>query len=106
NITYDRNYTYVGVRGFQRPGDYNSRVLVLVDGHRLNDPIYDEAYVGTEFPIGIELIDRVELIRGPSSSLYGTNAFFAVINVVTKKGTAVKGLQVAGDVGSLQTGRG
>jgi iron complex outermembrane receptor protein len=105
NVTYDRNYTYVGVRGFQRPGDYNSRVLVLVDGHRINDPIYDMAYVGTEFPIDIELVDRVELIRGPSSSIYGTNAFFAVINVVTKKGDALKGLLLGGDGGSLQTGR-
>jgi outer membrane receptor for ferrienterochelin and colicins len=106
NVTYDRNYTYVGVRGFQRPGDYNSRVLVLVDGHRINDPIYNMAYLGTEFPIDVELIDRVELIRGPSSSIYGTNAFFAVINVVTKKGKAVRGLQLAGDGGSFQTGRG
>ena len=105
NVTYDRNYTYIGVRGFQRPGDYNSRVLVLVDGHRMNEPIYDMAYVGTEFPIDLELVDRVELIRGPSSSIYGTNAFFAVINVVTKKGEALKGLLLAGDGGSLQTGR-
>jgi len=106
NITYDRNYTYVGVRGFQRPGDYNSRVLVLVDGHRINDPIYNMAYVGTEFPVDVELIDRVELIRGPSSSIYGTNAFFAVINVVTKKGSAARGLEAAGEGGTLHTWRG
>lgn len=106
NVTYDRNYTYVGVRGFQRPGDYNSRVLVTVDGHRINDPIYNMAYVGTELPLDVELIDRVELIRGPSSSIYGTNAFFAVINVVMKKGQALSGLQLSGDAGSLQTARG
>ena len=35
--TYDRNYAYVGMRGFARPGDYNTRFLLLVDGHRLND---------------------------------------------------------------------
>jgi iron complex outermembrane receptor protein len=40
-VTDDRNYSYLGVRGFGRPGDYNSRVLLLVDGHRLNDNIYD-----------------------------------------------------------------
>ena len=40
-VTYDRNYTYLGMRGFGRPGDYNSRILLLVDGHRTNDNIYD-----------------------------------------------------------------
>jgi outer membrane receptor for ferrienterochelin and colicins len=106
NVTNDRNYSYVGVRGFQRPGDYNSRVLVLVDGHRINDPLYSMAYLGHEFPLDVELIDRVELIRGPSSSLYGTNAFLAVINVVTKKGSSLRGLEVAGDGGSLHTAMG
>jgi iron complex outermembrane receptor protein len=103
NVTYDRNYTYVGVRGFQRLGDYNSRVLVLVDGHRLNDPIYDMAYLGTEFPIDVQLIDRVELIRGPAASIYGTNAFFAVINVITRTGQDLGGLQGSADAGSLRT---
>jgi outer membrane receptor for ferrienterochelin and colicins len=106
NVTSDRNYSYVGVRGFQRPGDYNSRVLILIDGHRMNDPIYNQAYVGTEFGLDVELIDRVELIRGPNASLYGTNAFFAVINVVTRKGESLGGVRLSGDAGSLRTGRG
>ena len=63
--TYDRNYSYVGIRGFARPGDYNTRVLLLVDGHRLNDGIYDMAPIGTDFPIDVSLIERVEVIRGP-----------------------------------------
>jgi outer membrane receptor for ferrienterochelin and colicin len=45
-ITYDRDYSFVGVRGFGRLGDYNIRTLVLVDGHRINDNIFGEAYVG------------------------------------------------------------
>ena len=102
--TYDRNYTYVGMRGFARPGDYNTRILLLVDGHKLNDGIYDMAPVGTDFPIDIALIDRIEVIRGPGSSLYGTNAVFGVINVVTKTGSARKGARAEVLGGSLGTG--
>ena len=51
-VTYDRNYSYLGVRGFSRPGDYNARILLMVDGHRLNDNIFGAALIGTEFPAG------------------------------------------------------
>ena len=101
--TYDRNYSYVGMRGFARPGDYNTRILLLLDGHRLNDGIYDMAPIGRDFPIDLSLIDRIEVIRGPGSSLYGTSAFFAVINVVTRTGASREGLQVETQVGSLKT---
>ena len=102
--TYDRNYAYVGMRGFARPGDYNTRVLLLVDGHRLNDDIYDQAPIGTDFPIDLSLVERVEVIRGPASSLYGTNALFGVINVVTKTGADRKGVRADAAAGSLATG--
>ncbi len=93
-ITYDRNYSYVGVRGFLRPGDYNGRVLLLLNGHRMNDTIFEQALLGTESPVDVSVIDRVEVIRGPSSSLYGTSAFFAVINVITRSGRSVSGGEV------------
>jgi len=103
--TYDRNYSYIGVRGFNRPGDYDTRVLLLLDGHRLNDNIYDQAAIGTEAVFDVETIERVEIIRGPSSSLYGTNAFLAVINVITKSGRDLKGREVAGTGGSFSSGQ-
>ena len=84
-VTYDRDYSFVGVRGFGRLGDWNTRVLVLVDGHRINDYIFGQAMVGSEFPVDVDLIERVEIIRGPSSSLYGADAFFAVLNVITRR---------------------
>ncbi|HEV8699896.1 MAG TPA: TonB-dependent receptor [Candidatus Polarisedimenticolia bacterium] len=94
--TYDRNYTYVGIRGFSRPSDYNSRFLLLVDGHRVNDNFYGSGYIGPEGLIDLDLVDRVEVIRGPSSSLYGTSAFFAVVNVITRMEPDVPRLQFSG----------
>jgi outer membrane receptor for ferrienterochelin and colicins len=105
-VTYDRNYNHLGIRGFNRPGDFNSRVLLLVDGHRLNDNLYDQAGLGTEGVVDVDLIERVEVIRGPSSSLYGTNAFFGVINVITKRGRDVGGIELSAEFGTLDTYRG
>lgn len=103
--SYDRNYTYVGMRGFSRPGDYNTRLLLLVDGHRINDGVYDMAPFGTDFLFDMSLIARIEIIRGPGSSLYGSNALFAVINVITKSGASHSGVQADLMGGSLGTRR-
>lgn len=53
-VTNDRNYIYVGTRGSGRPGNHNSRLQLLADGQRLNDSVYGQGSVGTEFPIDIE----------------------------------------------------
>ena len=93
-ITNDRDYSFVGVRGFGRLGDSNNRILVLIDGNRINDNVFGEPYLGTEFLVDVDLIERVEIIRGPSSSLYGADAFFAVINVITRKPPQLKGFEL------------
>jgi outer membrane receptor protein involved in Fe transport len=102
-VSNDRNYSYVGVRGFSRAGDWNSRILLLLNGLRTNESVYDLAYLGEEFSVDIDLIDRVEVIRGPSSALYGSNAFFAVINVVTRTGSSLAGGEVATTAASYGT---
>jgi len=102
-VTYDRSYSYIGVRGINRPGDFGGRVLITVDGHRLNEPLYDSAFNGNDFPLDVDLIDRVEIIRGAGSSLYGNNAFFAVINVVTRRGGAMNGVELSGAAASYDT---
>jgi iron complex outermembrane receptor protein len=104
-VDYDRNYSYVGLRGFSRPGDYSSGMLLLIDGHRTNDNIYDSPNFGTEFMLDVDLIKRVEVIRGAASVLYGSNAFFGVINVITKRGRDVRGAEISLDSGSLGTYR-
>ncbi|MCX7006290.1 MAG: TonB-dependent receptor [Kiritimatiellaeota bacterium] len=100
-VTSDRAYSYLGVRGFSRPADYNSRVLVMVDGHRINDNVFGGGYIGREFILDVDLIERVEIVRGPSSSLYGSSAFFGVVNVITKRAAAVKNVEVSAEAGSL-----
>jgi outer membrane receptor for ferrienterochelin and colicins len=105
-VTYDRNYSYVGLRGYGPPGDYNSRIALLIDGHRLNDNLYDGALIGPEFPIDVDLIERVEVIRGPNSSLYVASAFLGVVSVITKRGKDVPGVSVAGEVASYGTYKG
>lgn len=104
-VTNDRAYSYVGVRGFQRPADYNTRVLLLVDGHRLNDNIYDQGGIGEDLPFDLDIVERIEIIRGPSSSVYGSSAFLGVINVVTKAASQQAGVRVRADVGSLGLSR-
>ena len=100
-IAYDRYESYIGVRGFGRLGDWNSRILLLIDGHRINDNILGQAFIGSEFPLDIDLIQRIEIVRGPSSSLYGAEAFFAVINVITRQENPPKRIELSFTPGSF-----
>lgn len=101
-VSYDRNYSFLGTRGINL-GDFNDRVLLLVDGHRVNNNFNDGASIDTAFILDVDLIDRVEVIRGPGSAIYGDNAFFAVINVITRQGKQLKGFEASGEYGSLDT---
>ncbi len=98
----DRRYSYVGIRGFNRPGDYNSRILLLVNGLRLNDTVYDTAPMGRDLPFDLDLVDRIEVVRGPSASIYGNNAFFGVVNVILRKPAALSSFETTTRVDSMQ----
>ena len=71
-VTADRNFSYIGTRGFSKPGDYNSRILLLVNGHRVNDNVFGQAEIGAEFGFDPAIFERVEIIRGPASSRAAT----------------------------------
>ena len=105
-VTSTRTYGSVGVRGFERSGDFGGRILLLVNGHRMNDPLYDSAAIVEDFILDLDLIDRVEIVRGPGSTLYGTNAFFAVINVITKRADQIDGFEASGEGGTQDAVRG
>lgn len=90
-VSYDQFGSYkVAFRGVQS----RSGVLMLLDGHRINN-FYDGS---TFLDIRADAIEKVEIIRGPGSSIHGTNAFVGVINVVTR--SAAKGDKTGGHVSS------
>jgi len=88
----------LSMRGFGENG--HGRVLVLLDGRRLNRP--DLAAINW-LQIPLSSVDRIEVVRGGSSALYGDNAVAGVINIVTRQGSAEPVREVALDVGSDNT---
>ncbi len=94
----DGLFTRVSVRGIG-PGDFNGRVLFLLDGLRLNENIYDAAQIDQDFLLDLSLVERVEFAPGPGSALYGANALLGVVNVVTQRADQLAGAQLRLGVG-------
>ncbi|RJX68429.1 TonB-dependent receptor [Vibrio sinensis] len=94
-ITRDNTYSYGGVRGMTSDAaNYNSRFLLMINGHRINDGLYDQALVGHESIIDIHAIDRIEFIKGPGAIMYGGNALYGVINILTRSGRQIDGTEL------------
>ena len=95
-ISDDRGYQSLGVRGVSAPGTYNNRVLVLSDGHITNDISLGQGFIGRDFDTDLGDVERIEIVRGPGSVLYGSAAYLAVVNVVHR--TPALGLHASGGV--------
>ena len=95
HTTYDRQYQYLGTRGFGLPGDLNTRVLVTINGNRVNDPTFDQGPVGRDFPLNLDLVERIEFIPGPGGAVYGQNAMLGVVNVVTRGAASLDGAELS-----------
>jgi len=93
-------YPEVGARGVARSADNGSHVLLMVNGHVMNEPLYGGAQFGHGLGVPFELIDHIEVVLGPGSVMYGSNAVFAVVNVITKSATTHAGTHVAADLQS------
>ncbi|TAK47856.1 MAG: TonB-dependent receptor [Xanthobacteraceae bacterium] len=83
-------------------GTNPGQTLVLIDGVRANDPgAAGGDYDFSMFPAGA--IDRVEVLRGPQSALYGSDAIGGVINIITKKGSGPAQFSLQTEAGSYRT---
>jgi iron complex outermembrane receptor protein len=65
-VADDGEFSYIGARGLGRPGDFNARLLFLIDGMRVNENICDAGLLGPEFFVDVDLIDRVEYAPAPA----------------------------------------
>ncbi|MFO0550998.1 MAG: TonB-dependent receptor [Polyangiaceae bacterium] len=80
----DRAYWSAGVRGIGEPNDYGNRLLILSDGAILNDDLLNSSYIGPDGRNDLDDVERIEVVRGPGSLLYGTGAFSGVVNLVPR----------------------
>ncbi|MBL8958099.1 MAG: TonB-dependent receptor plug domain-containing protein [Myxococcaceae bacterium] len=78
--------------GFRGMWGHEGKVLLIVDGIEMNELLYSTVPLGGRFPV--QIIERVEVIRGPGSAVYGGNAELAVINVITKSGRDLMGASI------------
>jgi outer membrane receptor protein involved in Fe transport len=78
--TSGQEYANVYQRGYR--SDSTNRTLFIVDGVEQNDLHSNVAHLSRQYPLSN--IDRVEVVYGPASTMYGANAFLGVINVITK----------------------
>ena len=100
-LSNDRNYLSAGSRGFSRPTDYNNRILIMVDGHIFNEVVYGSAFLGNELGINMKNIEKIEIVRGPGASVYGSGAMLNIVNIIMKKGSQTDGIQVSAGTGSF-----
>jgi outer membrane receptor for ferrienterochelin and colicins len=100
----DRRYELAGSRGLFLFEDFNTRILVMLNGHSVNEPWSNFADIGRAMLVPLELVERIEIIYGPSSLLYGGYSLYGIINVITRNGGSMPGARVHLSGGSWGTG--
>jgi iron complex outermembrane receptor protein len=97
-----------GERGVQTDfalrGANFGQMLVLVDGVRLNDA--QSGHHNGDIPVPLDAVERIEVLHGPGSSLFGADAFGGTVNVITRKGSVSPSLLLQGGSFGLAAGRG
>jgi iron complex outermembrane receptor protein len=94
-------YYSVGIRGV-KDSRSTSKLLILVDGVPNNQIFYGNS-LPWGYDVNIDDIEKIEIIRGPGSALYGRNAFSGVINIINKNARTSEKLMVKGGLGTFNT---
>jgi len=92
-LTDDGGYTKAGFRGLQLPGSYGKRMLVTIDGMPVNDNWSWASTVGYGLLTDLDDVERIEVVRGPGSVIYGTSAFTGVVNLVSRSREVPSGVE-------------
>ena len=83
-VNFDSVYGNAAVRGLGQANDFSNRLLVLSDGAVLNENILYQPFIHYDGRSDLGDVQRIEIVRGPSSVLYGTGAVSGVVNLVLK----------------------
>ncbi len=93
-------HTTIGMRG--RTTHFGEDILILLDGQRLND-VYSGGGLSYIKDLSLRHVDRIEIIRGPGSTLFGSNAYVGVINIISSSYTTTAKQRVSVATGSFNT---
>ncbi|MFZ1206483.1 MAG: TonB-dependent receptor [Candidatus Acidiferrales bacterium] len=97
----DQNTWAIATRGFN--ARFGNELFVMVDGRSVYTPSFGGVYWDT-LDVPLDDIERIEVIRGPGGSIWGTNAVNGVINIITKKASDTKGVLVSAGGGNVDQG--
>lgn len=94
-------YITAAVRGLKMTNGYLSdKMKILIDGVAINNEVTGSSSFYMDFPM--QLVEKIEVLRGPNSTLYGAGAFYGTVNIITKLGSNKKEKQLFVGAGSYQ----
>jgi iron complex outermembrane receptor protein len=99
----DGNHWSVAIRGFA--GQFSKSLLVLVDGRSIYTPLFEGVYWDLPY-VMLEDVERIEVVRGPGGTIWGSNAVNGVINIITRSATNTQGTLATLGSGTVDQGTG